>query len=313
MPFSLVSTYWSALRRGMNRIVLPNAWDVALKGGGLVLVAVFLVKGRFGIAGAVWADTIATFTGAVVIGGFLARTVACGRPSFNWQIWRRTLGFALPAYAGMVAAHINYPVDELIVAPRLSPADSGFYVIAVALAERLWLLTGAVANALPSHLTNHPRRDPELPAAVARHVMLWTAARFLAVLLLSDALIELLFGADFAPTAAPLRWLLPGIFTLSVGKVSVAELLAREKPAQASWATVIATAVNLAANLALVPTLGISGATIASSVACTFLSTLITWFYLRETGLSWTRLLPRSEDMRPYVILWRRLAYSVVR
>jgi O-antigen/teichoic acid export membrane protein len=313
VPFSLTATYWSAVLRGMNRIVLLNALDVALKGTAVVLLVLLLLWGRLGVAGAVWADAIAALAGAVVLGAILGRIGAWGRPTFSRQLWKQTVRFALPAYGGMVAAYINYRADQLLVASILRPADLAFYVIAVGLAERLWLLTGAVANALLPHLTNHQQRDPALAAGVARHVMLWTAAGCLVVFLLSDVLVDFLFGAAFAVAAAPLRWLLPGIFTLSVGKVLVAELLAREQPIQATWATAVATLVNVAGNLALVPRLGISGAAVASSISYTLLSTLIIWCYTRETGVPWTCLVPRREDLLPYVVLWRRVAYSVGR
>ncbi|MGH7393406.1 MAG: polysaccharide biosynthesis C-terminal domain-containing protein, partial [Candidatus Rokuibacteriota bacterium] len=108
------------------------------------------------------------------------------------------------------------------------------------------------------------------------------------------------------------RWLLPGIFTLSIGKVLVAELLAREKPSYASWATAIATVVNVAGTLTLVPRLGIAGAAISSSIAYSVLSVIVTWCYLRETGVAWSRLVPRRSDFLAYTALWRRLTVPTI-
>src|SRR5439155_461651 len=113
--------------------------------------------------------------------------------------------------------------------------------------------------------------------------------------------------AVFALAVPPLRWLLPGIFTLSIGKVLVAELLAREKPRYTVWASGAAVAANIIGNLLLVPRMGISGAALASSVSYTIMSSLLIWYYLRVTGLPWTVLIPRAADLSAYRALWRRM------
>ena len=80
-------------------------------------------------------------------------------------------------------------------------------------------------------------------------------------------LVTILFSSSFSGAVAPLRWLLPGIFTLSIGRVLVAELLARETPQYIVWASATAVVANVIGNLVLVPRMGISGASLASSVS----------------------------------------------
>jgi len=81
----------------------------------------------------------------------------------------------------------------------LQPAQLGFYVIAVDLVERLWILTGAVANSLLPHLANLPERDPETAATVTRHVMIWTGAGCLLVFIFADVMVHLLYSSVFVP------------------------------------------------------------------------------------------------------------------
>jgi O-antigen/teichoic acid export membrane protein len=312
IPLGLAIEYWYAILRWMNQILLLNVVEVGTKVGSIILIAILVVVFRLEVAGAVFADVLVGLGSAVLIGVLLRKVGAWGPPTLDGPLWKRTAGFALPAYGGTAAAYVNYRAGEFIIAALLSPSELGFYVIAVSLAERLWVLTGAVANSLLPHLTNSPRRDPMLPALIARHVMIWTGSGCLVMFLLCDLIIEVLFSPAFAATAAPLRWLLPGIFTLSVGKVLVAELLAREKPSYASWATAIATVVNVVVTLGLVPRLGIAGAAMASSISYTILSLLVTWFYLRETGSGWSQLLPRRSDFLAYSSLWRRLMVRTV-
>jgi O-antigen/teichoic acid export membrane protein len=305
IPAGLVVDYWWAIIRGMNRIVLANAVEVATKAASLLLVIILVGWWRFEVAGAVWANFLVNL-GTVFLMIVLLRSVGVWqRPSFEWPLWKRTTRFALPAHGGTVAAYLNYRVDEFIIAALLPPEQLGFYVIAVGLVERLWLLPAAVGSALLPHITNSPKRDPALPAAISRHVMVWTGAACLFLFIFADVVVRILYSSEFEAAVAPLRWLLPWIFVLSIGKVLVSELLAREKPYYSLWSTAIAVVANIVFNLLLVPRMGISGAAIASSISYSVLSIMVTWCYLRETGVSWRRLLPCMEDVCAYVDVWQ--------
>jgi O-antigen/teichoic acid export membrane protein len=300
--------YWQAILWGMNLISLLNLVGVGTKVASLVLIVVFVGWLRLGVAGAVWSNLVVD-VGMVVLMVVLLRYVGVwGRPMFDRSLWGRTTRFALPAYGGNVAAYLNYRVDEIIIAMLLPPEQLGFYVIAVGLVEQLWILPGAVANALLPHLTNSRDHHLALPATIARHVMVWVGVVCLLVFVLADVVVRVLYSSAFAPAVAPLRWLLPGIFTLSIGKVLVAELLAREKPRYAVWATGIATLVNIVGNLLLVPRMGISGAALASSISYSLLTLILTWYYLRETSVPWTALAPCRSDLLVYAAPWRYLA-----
>jgi O-antigen/teichoic acid export membrane protein len=204
-----------------------------------------------------------------------------------------------------LTAYLNYRVDEVIVAMLLPTEQLGFYVIAVGLAERLWILPGAVASALLPHLTNRRERDPQISVVIARHVMIWIGLTCIGIFVVAGVGIRLLYSSAYEGSIAPLRWLLPGIFTLSLGKVLVTELLAQEKPRYTVWASGIAAVVNIAANLLLVPRMGISGAALASSISYTVLSVILMWLFVRETGVPWKAFLIRQSDFAAYSVLWR--------
>jgi O-antigen/teichoic acid export membrane protein len=306
VPCALIIDYWGAILRGMNRIVLLNVAGVGTTVAGLVLVMALVVWLRLDVTGAVWVEWLISVGSVVVMGALLRSVGVWGRPSFDRALWGRSARFALPAHGGTVAAYLNYRVDELIIAALLPPEQLGFYVLAVGVAERLWILPGAVATSVLPHLTSSQKRDPRLAATLARHVMLWTGAACLLAFALADVLVRILYSSAFAPAVAPLRWLLPGIFTLSIGKVLVAELLAREKPRYTVWASGIAAVVNIVGNLILVPRMGISGAAIASSMSYSLLSLVLIWYYVQESGVPWAALVVRWSDLSAYSVLWRR-------
>jgi O-antigen/teichoic acid export membrane protein len=307
IPGRLLGEYWQAVLRGMNLIFPLNLIEVGGRALSLALVLLFVVGLGAGVAGAVWADAAMFVCISIVQIALLASSGVLGWPRFDWPLWRRTARFALPAYFSSVMTYLNYRIDQFIIALMLPPAQLAFYVIAVDIAEKLWIIPGAVATALLPHLTNSRGRDPALAAVVARHAMLWTGAGCLLVFALAGVAMEILYGSAFGATASPLRCLLPGIFTLTVGKVLVAELLAREKILYTLWLSVVAASLNAAANLVLIPRMGIAGAGLASSFTYSLVSLVVAWYYVRETGVPWGTLVPRRSDLLTYFMLWRRL------
>src|SRR5262245_33628673 len=174
VPACQAAACWGAVLRGANRITLINGLDVGFKVGALVLTVILVALLRLDIAGAVWADAMVKVGSALVLVFFLHREALWGRPVFDWALWNRTTRFAVPAHLVAIMSYLNYRLDQFIIAALLPAEQLGYYVTAVALAERLWLLTGAVAGPLLPHLTNTPGRDPATAAVVARHVLVWT-------------------------------------------------------------------------------------------------------------------------------------------
>jgi O-antigen/teichoic acid export membrane protein len=78
--------------------------------------------------------------------------------------------------------------------------------------------------------------------------------------LLPGPVLDLLFGDRFHGAIAPLRLLAPVVVLLGVVLISYSLVISRRDPRVVAWAFAAALAVNLAANLALIPTLGPSGA-----------------------------------------------------
>jgi O-antigen/teichoic acid export membrane protein len=310
VPARLLTEYWSAVLRGMNRILVLNVVEVSFRLATLALMVLTVVTLGGGVAGAVAADSGAVLGMVVVLGVLLGAGGALGQPTIDAGLWKRTARFALPTHCASIMSYLNYRIDQFIIAVLLPPEQLAFYVIAVDIAERLWIIPGAVSTALLPHLTNSPRRDPATAALVARHAVIWTGLACVVVGALAGVAVEVLYSTAYAETASPLRWLLPGVFTLTVGKVLVAELLARTKVRFTIWLSAIAVTVNVGANLLLIPRLGLAGAGMASSLSYTAVAVVVAWYYVRETGVPWSALVPRGGDLLAYIHLLRRLRRS---
>jgi len=306
IPARLIVEYWGGILRGMNRIRLLNVFEVATRVVPFVGLVMLVWAFDLGVVGAAWTDALASVGNALLLSVMLAAVGAWGRPEWDSTLWRRVVSFALPAHVSTIAAYLNYRVDEFIVAGFLPIDQLGLYTIAVGMAERIWIIPGSVATVLLPYLTNQRDGDAAVSAAICRHVALWTGVVCGVVFVLANPLVTMLFSSSFAGAVRPLRWLLPGIFTLCIGKVLVAEILAREKPRYTVWASGAAVVTNVVGNLLLVPRIGIDGAAIASSVSYSVLSAMLIVYYLRVTGRRWSVLVPRPRDVSVYFTVWRR-------
>ncbi len=117
-----------------------------------------------------------------------------------------------------------------------------------------------------------------------------------------------MFGHDFAPAVAPIIWLLPGIAALSGAKVLGSYFFSQARLGIVSATAMISLVATILFDLLLIPSLGIRGAALASSIAYTVSLAAALRFYSKMSGQSaWDCIIPRAADLALYVGLARRL------
>ena len=88
--------------------------------------------------------------------------------------------------------------------------------------------------------------------------------------------IKMFYGVRFLPAVKAFQLLLPGIYFLAIQVVALQFLKSEKIPGGILWGWVGTVILNIAMNFLLVPSYGIAGASVASSV-CYFLIFAITW------------------------------------
>ncbi len=112
--------------------------------------------------------------------------------------------------------------------------------------------------------------------------------------ILGPRLVRFVYGPQFADAGVALRLILPGIVAYSVVAVLSRYITGRGRPGTGTLILVAGLALNIAANLVLVPIHGIRGAAAASSISyiATALLTLIVFH--RLSGRGWIETLVSS-------------------
>lgn len=199
----------------------------------------------------VWSLVVMTLVEAAV-DAILLWSVSGWRPGFNvsWRHYRELFAYGVNVIGNRLLGFLNRRSDNLIVGYFLGPVALGYYTVAYRLLPvALELLTGittAVAMPVLSRLQRQPDQMRDVFYQVTRLTSLIAFPVFTGMSLLAPEIVELFFGAKWAPSAPVMRVLaLVGIL-LSVYQFNGVTLRAAGRP---NWALGIAV-LNAIGNVA---------------------------------------------------------------
>ncbi|MCH6556113.1 MAG: oligosaccharide flippase family protein [Chloroflexi bacterium] len=296
---------------GSSRFLALTAVATAQGLSGLLMVAGLYAFDALDVFGALaaWAGSflLADLLALAVIG---VRNVDIGgvlRP--NWGALKDQVRYGAQGQIANLAQLFNYRLDQFLVAAFISRAAVGHYTVAVGLGESVWWISSAVAMVLLPRLTQmDSERAREMTPLISRNILLVSIAAAAALMAVSPILIRVLFGGDFTPAQIPLLLLMPGVIAASAGRVLGSYLFSQGRVIYNTYATFIALGVTLALDLVLIPTLGIEGAAIASSIAYVVsLAATLYWYRQVSGGSVWEALIVRPSDRRFYGELLHKL------
>jgi O-antigen/teichoic acid export membrane protein len=306
VPLLLLTLFWSSVLQLEHRYRSVAAGVLLATAVHAVLVAVLFV-----------ADAISPFRVLVltwIVNGLIAiwvlavgirNRVAAWRP--DPVTLREGMVFGLKVHGGAIAFFLLLRVDQVLVQGLAGFRALGLYSLAVAIGEILWLLCEPLAlAALPHQARADQAVDRRLAYATARLALVFSVAGGMVLWLAAPFLIELAYGGGFREAASLLRWLLPGIVALSAARPLSTLLLRDGRPVLLSVLGALTLVVNVALNLALIPSVGAVGASIASSVAYVGLLAAYVAFTRRAGIVGLRDLVPTAVDLSRLGSIGRR-------
>lgn len=296
-----------ALAKGLGHFADFSLSELLLRSGtlgGAVVLALAGVRAP----GAYLGVTLAGLAAAVLLlfGRELARGGA--RPTLPL---RPLVRYSLPLFLGNAVQFLNYRLDVYLVNAWLGLRAVGTYTVAVWLAQTLWLLPNAVAALVLRAAASAPTPD-DAWAQACRINRLCAAAALLGALALGGGAalgLHVVFGAGFAGSVAPLLLLLPGSVLFSTTIILSAFLNGVHRQHYTTFVACGSLAVTIAADVALIPRLGVAGAALASTLSYAASTVATVWLARREApaGRLAALLVPTAED----VAMLRSLAAGV--
>jgi O-antigen/teichoic acid export membrane protein len=286
----------------INVLTLQSRMNVVNRGylaGALAQCVPLIVLGISGQLSVAWV-VIVWSTAAVVPLAMLLPALRGSGGVRDLPLARRTVGLGLRYHAGTAAYYLLLRADVFIL-NALEPTTTavGLYSLAVTLAELTKLLTESVVQVMmPAQVEAGHARAAAVTAATVRMSTLLSCGSVAAMCLTAPSLIPLLYGAEFRGAGSALLALAPGLLALGAARPISTYLLRLSRPMPMSIMFATAMVLNVCLNLALIPPLGIVGASLASSIAYTALAVVQTVWFVRVTGTRLRELVPGLGEVR---------------
>ncbi|MCX5800984.1 MAG: flippase [Candidatus Eisenbacteria bacterium] len=205
----------------------------------------------------------------------LAVTLALVRPfaapgiSFLPSLFKESLRFGGAVCMGNFIGVASLRLDVFLVAYFLGASAVGLYSVAVAISSVIMYLPSAMAVALlPRFSSATAEESYELAARTCRMAMLWGLGCAVVLSAVGGVLIRAAYGNAFSPSVNAMIVLLPGTILYGLAHITTVYFNAfARRPAINTALAAVSLAIGIGLDLVLIPTFGIVGASIASSVA----------------------------------------------
>lgn len=269
----------------------------------LLLATILVLVIKQGVLGALIAfiggQLIGLLVTIIILRQILNKNKATEDDSISNNYTRQCLKYGFKAHLSNIMAFVNYKADIFCVNFFLTPAYTGVYVVAVMIAEQLWILSQVVSTViLPrlSELHTEENKRRVLTPLIARWVFFVSLIGALIMILVGSPLISILYGSDYAPVYSIIVWLLPGILIGSMSRVLSNDIAARGKPELNFYSSLLVVSLNVILNIILIPRMGIKGAAIATTIAYTINGIVKLWIYGRLSKNPWWKSIVLNSD-----------------
>lgn len=306
-PLGMLSFCFNQILVGQKRILRYSALTMLALAVSLLLILALVVVAKMGLTGVVIANVLSGLA-VVVVGAILVLRTSRARLVPNLRVVRSLSAFGAKTYLGPLVSFLTLRTDTYFIKLFSGLEAVGYYSISNALTNPLLLLASSVDLVLlPRTSSLSSRQSGELTSVATRNVVLLSSIGGLALLVGGKFLIEFLYGKAFLPAFMPLAILLPGLVLRGADKTLSAYVLGQGRPLICTSVAVIAFLIGITLYFLLIPSSGIVGAALASSLSYGTGFLLMLVAFTRMSGKKASdALLPRRADLKLYASAWTR-------
>ncbi len=194
------------------------------------------------------------------------------KPQFkiDFSLWKHLFRSALPLALSSVIWVIYYQIDIVMLSPMQGDAAVGVYSAAHKLFEPFSLIPYALVVSLFPILSEAFKTSKDRLVKSyrlgARYLLIAALPIAMCIILLSDKIIFLIYGTEFAESATVLQILICAIVFTFINSLLLNILISIDKQKLHTYSTGLCAIVNIALNFILIPILSYNGAAIATLV-----------------------------------------------
>lgn len=279
IPAGLASLLLQNLLIGTLRIRTYNVIDLTTR-----VLAIVLIAGTVPL-GLVSPEMVFALVQVTVVLGvawaFFAIRRGFDQPvGGSLELLRSGMQYGLRAYFGSLFAFLVLRSDVVLVNYLRGPKETGYYSIAVGLADILLMLPTVVGTVLFPRLSAAAdlQQRWQLTRRVLKVMLPAVPLALLAALVAAPFLIRLAYGSAFDPSFPAVAWLLPGVGFFAINTILMNLFAACGMPPISMLSPLVALVVNVLLNLLLVPAWGFVAASVSSSICYGLMLAMSIWY-----------------------------------
>jgi len=259
---------------------------------GLIMVAVVVGAGQAGFAAGY---AIPFIVGSVVAVGLLWRTLPTEEdPESARTVLPEMVRYSLPFTVSGLADFVYSSIDVFLILYFIDSRAVGLYGVAYAFSQLIGMFSTAfsyLSSPISSQLESSGKIDEavNVQKTIARWVTIATIAALVPMIIFASEFLGLIYRTAYETAGFTLVILVVGFGLKGVLLTHGPILSALGKSKLVAFNTTVSAIVNVVLNITLIPTYGIEGAAIATTVSFVVLGVLPTvevWYYTASTTLS---------------------------
>lgn len=182
---------------------------------------------------------------------------------------RPLIQFAFLAFMTNLIQFLSYKMDIWFVNYFHGKQLTGIYALGVSLAQMLWLLPSAIQSVLYAFISTHTDRQLIIQRTIktTRQIAVYAISAGITGYLLSIYLVPILFGEEFRESVQCIGLLFIGVVPFCLSMAVSGYFAGTGRVRINLYSAILGFIVCMAADLLLIPSYGILGAAIASSIS----------------------------------------------
>ena len=268
----------------------------------LILNIIFLVVFKLGLdyvvaawfmgilAGALWA-----YFSVVSFGGFN------WKPS--WKVFTMSGTIGIRAWLAVLGMFFMINIHTFTLGPLSGKTGEGLIMVAVfSVCFRFFQLLQRVSNVSGTILFSHVVQEDKktgftMTMRVTRNIILFSVIFSLGGMIVGKGIIRLISNSTYLTAYIPMLLMLPGIVAINAGSVINGMYWGHGYPYKVILAPFVITIIGVILDAALIPFIGVSGATLSFTVMSLVWFSYITLVFLKDSGFLLREILvPHRED-----------------
>jgi O-antigen/teichoic acid export membrane protein len=258
------------LLQGLNRFDLEAITVIADRGLLLLLGTLVLVAG-FGLLGLSVAFVVARVLMFVVVTAIVNRVTGSAVPTYDRAVWIELQSAALPLGFFLITLTLYTYIDTVILGIMRTDAETGWYAASYRVYEGLMYAPSAFATVLTPRFSRMFVDDRAGLRSLFRRSMIGSALMALLIggggMILARPMLLLFYGQAYEPAVPPLKVLAGGSIFVFCTWILHSAAIAANLDRRLVGTTAIGLVVNIALNIAFIPSRGITGAAWATVIA----------------------------------------------